>query len=316
MFIPNPAARIIPIVNRSEKLLSLAVTALFLSPLICAQAPRPDPAYVREVQHQRAEQLQDLKDNWIPLAGLFWLKPGTNSFGTDASNDIVLPPGTAPASAGVFDRNGDTVTVTLKPGASATIDGRPVTTAALQSDASGKPTILALGRLQMHVVKRQQRLGIRLKDLENPALRSFHPLIYFPIQPGYRVQARWLPAEKGKTINQPDVLGDTTAVPVAGVAQFSLNGQQFTLTPTGGDPAKSLFFVFSDLTSKTDTYPSGRFLDTGPVKDGAIVLDFNTAYNPPCAFTAFATCPLPPKENRLPIAIPAGEKYDRKHGHH
>lgn len=290
---------------------SLIGSALLLSPVLWAQHS-PDPAYRREVERQRAEQLKDLKENWIPLAGLFWLKSGANTFGADAANAIVLPQGTAPAKAGVFELQGETVTVKLNPGTTATIDGQPVTTASLQSDASGKPTILALGRLRMHVIKRQQRIGIRLKDLQSPALRKFHALSYFPINPAYRVEAKWLP--QPTTVDVSDILGDVVATPVKGVAQFTLNGQQLTLTPIGGDPAKGLFFAFSDQTTKTETYPGGRFLDTGPVKNGTVTLDFNTAYNPPCAVTPYATCPRPPKEDRLPVAIPAGEKYDRAHG--
>ncbi|MFB3918037.1 MAG: DUF1684 domain-containing protein [Terriglobales bacterium] len=292
-------------------------TALLVAPLWAQSRPSQsvDPAYRREVERQRAEQLKDLKENWIPLAGLFWLKPGANRFGTDSANQVVLPRGTAPANAGVFELSGESVTVKLNPGTKATINGKRITTAVLQPDTSGKPTILALGRLRMHVIKRQQRIGIRLKDLQNPALHKFRALSYFPINPVYRVEAKWVPERGNRTINVPDVLGDVVPAPVKGVAQFTLNGQQLTLAPTGGDPDKGLFFLFSDPTSKTETYPAGRFLDTGAVKDGTVTLDFNTAYNPPCAVTPYATCPIAPKENRLPMAIPAGEKY-RRHGGH
>jgi uncharacterized protein (DUF1684 family) len=117
-------------------------------------------------------------------------------------------------------------------------------------------------------------------------------------------------------VDVPNVLGDVTPTPISGEVHFKLNGQDFTLTALGGEPAKGLTFVLSDLTSKTDTYPGGRFLDTDPVVDGKVVIDFNRAYNPPCAVTPYATCPLAPKENRLAVAIPAGERYDRKHAHH
>jgi len=116
-------------------------------------------------------------------------------------------------------------------------------------------------------------------------------------------------------VDVPNVLGDVTSTPIVGEVHFKLNGQDLTLSALGGEPAKGLSFVMNDLSSKSDTYPGGRFLETDPVKDGKVVLDFNRAYSPPCAVTPYATCPLAPKENRLPIAIPAGEKYDRKHGH-
>ena len=132
----------------------------------------------------------------------------------------------------------------------------------------------------------------------------------------YRVTGTWNPSDGKKTVDVPNVLGDVTPTPVAGTVTFKINGQDVQLTALGGDPAKGLSFVFNDLTSKTDTYPGGRFLDTDAVANGKVVLDFNEAYNPPCAVTPYATCPLAPKENRLTVAVPAGEKYDRTHGHH
>jgi uncharacterized protein (DUF1684 family) len=133
----------------------------------------------------------------------------------------------------------------------------------------------------------------------------------------YRVTATWIPSDGKKTIDVPNVLGDVTPVPVAGVAVFKINGQETRLTALGGDASKGLSFVFNDLTAKADTYPGGRFLETEPVAKGTVILDFNRAYNPPCAVTPYATCPLAPKENRLSVAIPAGEKFDRAaHGHH
>jgi hypothetical protein len=246
---------------------------------------------------------------------LFWLKPGANSFGTASSNAIALPAGTAPAQAGVFELNGDEVTLKMESGVAATIDNQAVTTAKLQPDVSGKPTVVALGRLRMHVIKRGQRVGIRLKDLQNPALRIFTSLQFFPIDTAYRVTATWVPSDGKRTVDVPNVLGDVSAEAVPGEAQFTLNGQKLMLTALGGDAAKGLFFVFSDTTSKTETYPAGRFLDAAAVKDGKLVLDFNKAYNPPCAVTPYATCPIAPKENRLAVAIPAGEKFDHSKSH-
>jgi hypothetical protein len=130
------------------------------------------------------------------------------------------------------------------------------------------------------------------------------------------VTAKWVPSDGKKTVDVPNVLGDVEPVTSAGTAVFELNGQKFELTDLGGDPAQGLSFVFNDLTAKTETYPGGRFLDTDAVSNGTVVLDFNEAYSPPCSVTPYATCPLAPKENRLTIAIPAGEKYDHLHGHH
>jgi len=273
----------------------------------------PDPAYRQSFDKWKTDLINDLKTNWLSLAGLFWLKPGENSFGTDSANTVVFPKG--PAHAGVFELQGTDVTVKFSPDAHAMIDGKPVTTIKLQPDVSGKPTVVELGSLRMHVIVRGQRVGIRLKDLNSDAATNYSGPVFFPLDLSYRLTATWVPSDGKKTVDVPNVLGDVTPTPVAGTAVFKLNGQEVRLTDLGGNPARGLFFVFNDLTSKTDTYPGGRFLETDPVANGTVMLDFNRAYNPPCAVTPYATCPLAPKENRLVIAIPAGEKYDRTHGH-
>jgi len=298
------------------------ITVLFLLAAVTVPAAlsqetagHVDAVYQREVEKFRAEEIKDLKSNWLVLAGLFWLKPGANSFGTASANAIVLPAGTAPAKAGVFELQGEEVTLKMEPGAAATIDNQPVLTARLQPDISGKPTMVALGRLRMHVIKRGERIGIRLKDLQNPALRNFTALHFYPIDTAYRVTGTWVPSDGKRTVDVPNVLGDISHETVPGEVRFILKGQKLTLTALGGDPDKGLFFVFSDPTSKTETYPAGRFLETDAVKNGAVVIDFNLAYNPPCAFTPYATCPIAPKENRLAVAIPAGEKFDHSKPH-
>jgi uncharacterized protein len=273
-----------------------------------------DPAYQQSFEKWKGELVDDLKQQWLPLAGLFWLKPGENSFGADSKNAIVFPKG--PAHAGSFVLQGKTVTVQFAPGSNATIGGKPVTTAELQPDTTGNPTVVELGNLRLHVIVRGERVGIRLKDLDSDAARQYHGPQFFLLDLSYRVTATWLPSDGKQTVNVPNVLGDVSPTPIAGTAVFKINGQELRLTDLGGDAASGLFFVFSDLTSKTDTYPGGRFLKTDPVTNGTVVLDFNRAYNPPCAVTLYATCPLAPKENRLTIAIPAGEEYDHKHGHH
>jgi uncharacterized protein len=274
----------------------------------------PDAVYVQSFDKWKAEQVDDLKQNWLSLAGLFWLKPGENAFGTDAGNAILFPKG--PARAGVFELQGTDVTVKFSPEAQATIGGKPVTTAKLQPDTSGNPTVAELGSLRMKVIVRGQRIGIRVKDVDSDAAKNYRGPIFFPLDLSYRVTATWVASDGKRTMDVPNVLGDITPTPVAGTVVLKINGQEIRLTDMGGDPSKGLFFVFNDLTSKTDTYPGGRFLETAPVANGTVVIDFNRAYNPPCAVTPYATCPLAPKENRLAVAIPAGEKYDRTHGHH
>jgi uncharacterized protein (DUF1684 family) len=275
-----------------------------------------DPNYRASFEKWKAEQLEDLKQNWLPLAGLFWLRPGASSFGSDPNNDIILPKESAPGQAGTFEFSGGVVTVAFRPGVPATIDGKVLASARLRPDISGSPSVVEMGSLRLHVIQRGQRTGIRLKDLNSAAVRAYRGPIFFALDPAYRITATWVPADGKRMVDVPNVLGDTTPTPAAGEVRFRINGQAVHLTDLGGDPSKGLFIVFNDLTSKSETYPGGRFLETGPVANGAVVLDFNRAHNPPCAVTAYATCPLAPKENRLAIAIPAGEKYDRAHTRH
>jgi len=302
---------------RSSIALALPTFLAMFAAVLFAAAPvaSPDAAYVESFEKWKAEQTADLKENWLPLAGLFWLKPGANSFGSDPSNAIVFPK--VPAHAGQFDLAGKDVTLTLSPDAKGTIDGKPVNKAKLDPDTAKQVTYVQMGSLRFHVIVRGERVGIRLRDSESAAVRSFKGMMFFPLDLNYRVTATWLPADGKQTIEIPNVLGDVSAEPVPGVAVFKVNGEDLRLTALGGDPKTGLFFVFNDPTAKNDTYPGGRFLDTGPIVDGHVVLDFNRAYNPPCAVTPYATCPLAPKENRLSIAIPAGEKFDKAaHAHH
>jgi len=304
--------------NRSIKFqlavgLILLATGLHVSG--AAKPAAPDAAYVQSFEKWKADQTADLKENWVPLAGLFWLKPGANTFGSDAANQIAFPKG--PARAGEFDLAGKEVTLKLLPDVKATIAGKPVSTAKLDPDTSKQVTKVEMGSLRFHVIVRGERVGIRVLDTDNAAARNFKGMTFFPLDLNYRVTATWVAGDGKRTIEVPNVLGDVTAAPIPGVVTFKVNGEELKLTAVGGDAAKGLFFVFNDLTAKNDTYPAGRFLHTGPVVDGQVVLDFNRAYNPPCAVTPYATCPLAPKENRLATEIPAGEKFDKAaHGHH
>jgi uncharacterized protein (DUF1684 family) len=275
----------------------------------------PDAAYVQGFEKWKTEQVDDLKQNWLPLAGLFWLKPGANSFGTAADNSVVFPKG--PAHAGEFTLAGKDVTVRMLPEAQATIAGKALSSEKLAADVSGHSTVVEMGSLRFHVIVRGERVGIRVKDVESSAVTNFKGLVFYPLDLNFRVTGTWEPSDGKKTIDVPNVLGDVTPVPVAGTVVFKIGGQEQRLTALGGDPAKGLSFVFNDLTAKIDTYPGGRFLETGTVANGTVILDFNRAYNPPCAVTPYATCPLAPKENRLTVTIPAGEKFDKAaHAHH
>jgi hypothetical protein len=296
-----------------------AATILFVSAAVALGAGKPDPAGVDAAYQQsfdkwKSELTEDLKQEWLPLAGLFWLKPGESSFGTDPKNAIVFPKG--PAQAGSFTLEGKNVTAKFASSAKATVADKPVTTLELQPDSSGNPTVVAIGTLRFHVIVRGERVGIRVKDEESDAVRQYRGPVFFPLDLSYRVTATWIPSDGKQTVDVPNVLGDVTPTPIAGTAVFKINGQELRLTDLGGDATKELFFVFNDPTSKANTYPGGRFLQAGPVSNGTVVIDFNRAYNPPCSVTPYATCPLAPKENRLAVAIPAGEQYHHKSGHH
>jgi uncharacterized protein len=307
--------------RNNKTLVAAAIILLGSAVLLVAassSAPSaPDAAYVASFEKWKAEQIDDLQQNWLPLAGLYWLKPGANRFGAAADNAVVFPKGLA--HAGEFDLEGKDVTIKLAPEAHATSAGNVLATNAvkLEPDISGHVPIIEMGSLQFHVIVRGGRVGIRLKDADSAAVANFHGLLFYPLDMNYRVTATWEPSDGKKTIEVPNVLGDVTPVPVAGAVVFKIGGQEQRLTALGGDPSKGLSFVFNDLTAKSDTYPGGRFIDTEPVANGTVILDFNRAYNPPCAVTPYATCPLAPKENRLAVAIPAGEKFDKAaHAHH
>jgi uncharacterized protein (DUF1684 family) len=293
--------------------LGLCLAAFASAVLAADQRAAVDASYLQSFDKWKAELVDDLKQNWLPLAGLFWLKPGENKFGSDAKNDIVFPKG--PAHAGSFTLQSKDVSVRFEPGVQVTVSSKPFTASKLESDVSGHATLLEMGSLRFYVIVRGERIGIRLKDTESDAARGFRGLDFFPLSMNYRVIAKFEPSQGNKTVDVPNVLGDVAPSPVAGTVVFTINGQELRLSDLGGDPANGLFFVFSDPTSKTETYPGGRFLETEPVVNGTVVLDFNRAHNPPCAVTPYATCPLTPKENRLAVAIPAGEKYNHKLGH-
>jgi uncharacterized protein (DUF1684 family) len=300
--------------NRNSRLaLALALTCAAALPALAASdtaaKPDPDAAYRQEIEAWRKERFDNLKkeDGWFSLVGLFWLDEGENRFGSDPEGKVVLPEGKAPKMAGVLVRKGEQVEVRAEPAAKLTSGGKPVTTLALASDATGKPTVLEMGPVSFFVIKRGDRIGIRVKDRESAALAAFHGLDNFPIQPAWRIETRFEPYDPPKQVPIPNILGQVANEASPGAVMFDWQGKTYRLD-TLGDPKEGLSLIFADQTSGKETYGAGRFLDTGAVKDGKVVVDFNTAYNPPCAFTAFATCPLPPPQNRLALRVEAGEK--------
>jgi hypothetical protein len=267
----------------------------------------PDPTYLREVAQWKQLREQELRTNWLTLAGLYWLKEGESSFGSASNNTIVLPKG--PAHAGVFGmKEGGKVGVVLLPGVVATVKGKRVQRTPMLPVPPGPQTILSLGELRMFIIARGPRVGVRLLDLESPALKAFKGIDTYPVDPKWRVTADWVPSP-GKKIPVMNVLNDISQNDSPGVARFQAGGQTVTLRALVED--NQLFFIFADATSGKQTYGAGRYLYSAMPKDGKVVLDFNEAYTPPCGYTPYATCPLPPEENKLKVAIEAGERYSK-----
>ena len=264
-------------------------------------------SYAAQIKQWRAERDAELKadDGWLTLAGLFWLKEGDNRIGSDATADIILPEGAAPARLGVIEFHHGRATLRVSGEAQVMLNGKPVTTVELQSDEHQKPDVLRLGALSFHVIKRGARYGVRVKDLNSPARREFTGRRWYPANPRYRVTADFVAYDQPHEINIINKLGDQIKMTSPGYVVFKLKGNAYHLDAL--DEEGKLFFVFADRTNAKTTYGAGRFLYADAAKDGKVVMDFNQAVNPPCAFTPFATCPLPPRQNRLKIAIPAGE---------
>jgi uncharacterized protein len=265
--------------------------------VVCGVLWPASDAYRAQIEEWRRQREAALKADggWLTVTGLFWLHEGANSFGSASSNDIVLPADPA-LSDGAFVLSNGKVSFSM--------GGQ---TRELQPDSSGKPDAVTIGSLTMFAIQRGGKFGIRLKDNNSRLRKEFTGLHYFPVDPGYRIATRLVPdARKIPILN---ILGQVEDTPSPGYVEFELHGQKLRLTPVEESP-NELFFIFRDLTAGKETYGSGRFLDAELGKDGEVVLDFNKAYNPPCAFTPYATCPLPPKENKLAVRIEAGElKY-------
>lgn len=293
--------------RRLPALLAAGALLLFLVPAFAATVA--EPAYQQKIETLRKERVEELKkdDSWLTLVGLFWLEEGENRFGSDPGNKVILPEGKAPAVAGVLIREGSKVRVRAQSGAGITSAGKPVTEMELTPGADGKPTVLELGTLSFFVIERGDRIGVRIRDKASPALTSFHGLDFYPIQPAWRIDARFEPYNPPKKVEIPNVLGQVSAVDSPGAVVFDWQGATYRLDVLGS-VQDGLSTIFADTTNGHETYGAGRFLELGKLENGKVEVDFNTAYNPPCAFTAFATCPLPPAQNKLALAVTAGEK--------
>lgn len=257
-----------------------------------------------------AKRVESLTSNngWLNLAGLYWLGQGINSFGSDERNDVVFP-GDIPAEAGYFMVNGSSVKLVPSVDAEIIVNNQVVTkeTTVLYPDST-RAIKQSYGSLEWFIIRREDKIGIRLRDLESENVKNFKGIERYPVDYSWKVKAKFLQSQDGEKINITNVLGQTTAQDLAGTYVFEIDGKEQRLSATReGD---ELFIVFADLTNGKETYPAGKFVYTElpDTVTGIGFIDFNKSYNPPCAFTDFATCPLPPKENALSVAITAGEK--------
>jgi uncharacterized protein (DUF1684 family) len=289
------------------RLRSLRVLAFLSLLVVAAWAASDNAAYQKSVEDWRQMYESKLRsdDGWLTVSGLLWLHEGKNSFGSAAGNDVVLP-APVPATAGYFELAGGKTTVHVNPGAPITLHGKTVDTAELPPDS--KTERLVARDLTFFVHQSGGRYAIRLKDKNSKLRKEFAGLHWFPIDPAYHVVASFTPLASPREVEIETVLGDREMTIVSGYVTFQLNGKEYRLEAEQGDPNSGLFIVFRDLTSKKDTYPAARFIDTDPPKDGKVEVDFNEAYNPPCAYNPYTTCPLPTPGNRMQIEIPAGEK--------
>ncbi len=272
--------------------------------------------YIAEIKAWHKRRIENLKkeNGWLNLAGLYWLKEGINTVGSDTSNDIVFPRGKAAEFIGKFVKHDSIITMFVNKDVKVFHDGVPVDSVLMIPDVRKGTTILSHRSLKWFVIKRgKDKYGVRLRDLDSPLLKSFKGIKYFPINEDFRIRAKFVPFEKPKKINIPTVIGIIDEELAPGKLVFEIGKKSYRLLPVNdGD---DFFIIFADKTSGSETYGGGRFLVAStPDSNGTVILDFNKAYNPPCAFTPYATCPLPPKENYLPLKILAGEKT-YGHGH-
>ncbi len=298
-----------------KKLLVIGCWALVIG---CSTSEKPTQQQIDEHQkdvetwfNSRVDELKS-HDGYLNLAGLYWLKEGMNSFGSDSTNDAVFPAGKIAPRAGYFMVKGQNVTLIPAPGSDLKegIVFRPDST--LEIKMLHGPTMTS-GTLEWYIIRRDDKMGIRLRDLESENVKNFKGIERYPVDLSWKVKARFEPAAPGTMIDITNVLGQTIASELAGHYIFELDGKEYSLEAEG--TGKELFICYGDATNGKDTYGAGRFIYVPrPDSAGNVFIDFNKSYNPPCAFTDFATCPLPRKENVLPFSVLAGEKNYELHG--
>ncbi len=289
------------------------ISSLLLSNCGEQYLEKGNKVYINEINEWHQKRINNLKleNGWLNLVGLYWLKEGENTFGSDKENDIIFPPN-APAKIGKYILKDSIASIEIFPDVIVTNGGEKIQSMIVENDLSDNVTKLRLDSLVWFVIKRGDKFGIRLRDLEAPLLKTFSGIDRFPVNEDWKITANFLPHEKPREILVPNILGAMDIEYSSGNLQLQIGGKNFEITPV--DAGNKLFIIFADETSGEETYGAGRFLYADkPDSTGKVILDFNKAYNPPCVFTPFATCPLPPKENYLSVRITAGEKNWGEH---
>lgn len=278
--------------------------------LACTQKPTADPNYVKEINEWDAKRVNRLKadDGWLNLAGRFWLKQGESTFGSAKDNDLKVESESFPKHAGTFLFVDSTVTFKANEDVKVLLDGNPIKEIKLIDDQKKDMTVLQIGSVKFNLIIRDTLYGIRFRDLNSELVKNFKGIERFPIDESWKINAQFKAYNPPKEIEVPNVLGQISKEKSPGAIVFEREGKSYRIDAVGeGDG--DLFLIIADETSGDETYGGGRFMYVKtPDSTGTIILDFNKAYNPPCVFTKYATCPLPPLQNYLKLRIEAGEK--------
>lgn len=292
---------------KSLKLIAVILFSILL--FSCEQNPPADPEYVKELDEWNQKRINNLKkDNgWLNLVGRTWLKPGENKFGSAKDNDVVIESDKVPAYMGVFIFQDSVVTMKVNDGVEILLNGNPVKEIVMIGDHEKEMTVFQSSTIKWNLIVREDKYGIRFRDLESDLVKNFKGIDRFPLDERWKISASFEEYNPPKKLFVPNVLGQITEELSPGAVVFEKDGKSYTVDAI--DSEDKLFLIIADETSGEETYGGGRFMYVDkPDSTEKIVLDFNKAFNPPCVFTKYATCPLPPKENYLKLKIEAGEK--------
>jgi uncharacterized protein (DUF1684 family) len=287
---------------------AVVVMTVAVTPMTAPAQQAGQNPYQKQVTDWREKRDTGLRqpDGWLTLVGLFWLAQGDATIGSAPDNSFVLP-ASAPAHVGRFELRSGRVSFRAAPASDVRLGGARVTDRQLKDDRESSPDVLTFGTYSMLVISRGAKFGVRVRDTQSDRLRHFPGERWFPVKEGWRLTGRWVAYDKPRVVKIPSVIGEEYDMPSPGYVVLTIAGREVKLEPVLEEPdAKELFYIFKDGTSGHETYPAGRFLYSDFPQNGRVTLDFNKAYNPPCAFSPFATCPLPPPQNRITARIEAG----------